>query len=78
MQIDSFFQGRIEEIPNDQIELTEEDRLVPVAHYDNHVSKLFGTPFFVKIRQGDSIKDVCQRIRAILELSDFDYNKVCT
>lgn len=41
---------RIEEIPNDELNLAEDEMLVPVAHFHKDVFSTFGIPFFFKIK----------------------------
>lgn len=41
---------RIEEVPNDEIDLSEDELLVPVAHFQKDVFATFGVPFLFKIK----------------------------
>lgn len=42
---------RIEEIPVDELDLSEDEMLVPVAHFQKDCfGNTFGTPFFVKVK----------------------------
>lgn len=41
---------RIEEIPKDEIELQEDEMLLPVAHFHKDAYAAFGIPFFLKIK----------------------------
>lgn len=42
---------RIEEIPLDELDLGDDEMLVPVAHYQKDCfTGTFGTPFFVKVK----------------------------
>lgn len=40
---------RVEEIPNDELELNDNELLVPVNHFSKEVYSTFGTPFLIKI-----------------------------
>lgn len=40
---------RVEEIPKDEMELGENELLVPVNHFSKEVYSTFGTPFLIKI-----------------------------
>lgn len=40
---------RVEEIPKDEMELAENELLVPVNHFAKEVYSTFGTPFLIKI-----------------------------
>ena len=41
---------RIEEIPKDELNLSEDEILVPVAHFHKDIFSTFGIPFFFKIK----------------------------
>lgn len=43
-------QYRIEEIPNEEVNLSEDELLVPVAHFYKDVYSTFGIPFLFKIK----------------------------
>jgi len=40
---------RVEEVPTDELELGENELLVPVNHFSKEVYSTFGTPFLIKI-----------------------------
>lgn len=40
---------RVEEVPKDELELNENELLVPVNHFSKEVYSTFGTPFLIKI-----------------------------
>lgn len=44
-----FWSYRVEEIPRDELELKENELLVPVNHFSKEVYSTFGTPFLIKI-----------------------------
>lgn len=41
---------RIEEIPKDEVELQDDEMLLPVAHFQKEMYATFGIPFFLKIK----------------------------
>lgn len=41
---------RIEEIPKDEVNLANDEMLIPVAHFQKDVYTTFGTPFLLKIK----------------------------
>lgn len=51
-----FFVYRVEEIPNDELELNDNELLVPVNHFSKEVYSTFGTPFLIKIVHVRKIK----------------------
>ncbi|ELT89456.1 hypothetical protein CAPTEDRAFT_149911 [Capitella teleta] len=66
---------RIEEIPRDQLELTAEELLVPVAHFNKEIFSTFGVPFFLKIRNGEPFEKVKLRLQQKLEVPDKEFEK---
>lgn len=44
---------RIEEIPKDELNLAEDEMLIPCAHFHKEVFSTFGSPFLIKIKQGE-------------------------
>ena len=42
--------SRIEEIPKDELNLAEDELLVPVAHFYKDIFSTFGIPFLIKIK----------------------------
>lgn len=47
---------RIEEIPKDELNLADDEMLVPVAHFHKDVFSTFGTPFFFKIKHVSTVQ----------------------
>ncbi|TWW69657.1 Ubiquitin carboxyl-terminal hydrolase 7 [Takifugu flavidus] len=67
---------RIEEIPLDQVDLDKDgEMLIPVAHFHKEVFGTFGTPFLLKIRQGESFREVMRRIQNMLEIQEKEFEK---
>lgn len=44
-----YYAFRVEEIPKDEMELNDNELLVPVNHFSKEVYSTFGTPFLIKI-----------------------------
>jgi len=53
---------RVEEIPKDEMELNDNELLVPVNHFSKEVYSTFGTPFLIKIIHDETLADVKERI----------------
>lgn len=49
---------RIEEIPNDELNLADDEMLVPVAHFHKDVFSTFGIPFFFKIKHVSNLSNL--------------------
>ena len=41
---------RIEEVPEDEVLITDSDLLVPVAHFHKEIFSTFGVPFLLKLK----------------------------
>ncbi len=67
---------RIEEIPADQLELSDNEMLVYTAHYHKDLFSTFGTPFVLRIKEGESFSDVKERLREILDISEKELEKI--
>lgn len=68
---------RIEEIPRDEINLPEDELLIPVSHFYKDVYNAFGIPFYIKIKQGEQFAAVKERLQKKLGVSDKEWEKVC-
>lgn len=44
---------RIEEVPKEEMNLGDDEMLVPCAHFHKEVFSTFGTPFLVKVKHGE-------------------------
>uniref|UniRef100_A0A3B4X2Q6 Ubiquitin carboxyl-terminal hydrolase 7 n=1 Tax=Seriola lalandi dorsalis TaxID=1841481 RepID=A0A3B4X2Q6_SERLL len=67
---------RIEEIPLDQVDLDKDsEMLIPVAHFHKEVFGTFGIPFLLKIRQGESFREVMRRIQTMLDIQEKEFEK---
>ncbi|KAL7979055.1 hypothetical protein Chor_015079 [Crotalus horridus] len=67
---------RIEEIPLDQVELDKENEmLITVAHFQKEVFGTFGTPFLLRIHQGEHFREVMKRIQTVLDIQEKEFEK---
>lgn len=68
---------RFEEIPQSELNLAEDEMLIPVSHFYKNVHELFGIPFFVKVKQGEPFCQLKTRIQTKLGVPDKEWEKVC-
>jgi len=66
---------RLEEIPVDELELDEGEILVPVAHFFKEIYTTFGSPFLIKIKQGDTVENIRKRLQDRLGVPDKEWDK---
>lgn len=64
---------RIEEVPSDEMQLTENELLVPVAHFSKELYNSFGVPFLTKARHGEPYGALKQRIQKRLNVPDKEW-----
>lgn len=67
---------RFEEIPRDELDLASDELLVPVSHFFKDVYSVFGIPFFIRIKQGESYGKLKERIQKRLSVPDKEWEKV--
>jgi ubiquitin carboxyl-terminal hydrolase 7 len=60
------------------LEIGPDERLLPVAHFDKEPARVFGVPFFIKIRNEEKISVIRERIKEMLEVPDKEFEKVLT
>ncbi|KAL5111367.1 Ubiquitin carboxyl-terminal hydrolase 7 [Taenia crassiceps] len=66
---------RVEEVPQDEENLQQDDLVINAAHFNKALNDTFGVPFTVRLRNGESYSDVKKRIRERLDVvndKDFD------
>ncbi|CAI2355062.1 unnamed protein product [Caenorhabditis sp. 36 PRJEB53466] len=74
--VNQHLQCRLEEIPIDELEIKPGEFLCPVVHFDREPSKLFGVSFVVKIRNGELMTEVRERLRKKLpDVTDAEFAK---
>lgn len=68
---------RFEEIPQNELNLTDEEMLIPVSHFYKNVHDLFGIPFFVKAVHNEPFYQLKTRIQNKLGVAEKEWEKVC-
>ena len=66
---------RIEEIPPDELNLAENEMLVPVAHFYKDVFSTFGIPFLFKIKHGEPFSKMKERLFKRLDIQEKEFEK---
>ncbi|PBC26408.1 Ubiquitin carboxyl-terminal hydrolase [Apis cerana cerana] len=66
---------RIEEIPNDELNLADDEMLVPVAHFHKDIFSTFGIPFFFKIKHGEPFPKMKERLLKKLGVQEKEFEK---
>ncbi|KAK9156956.1 hypothetical protein Scep_003530 [Stephania cephalantha] len=78
---DQYWTLRAEEIPEEEKNLGPQDRLIHVYHFTKDSSQNqmqvqnFGEPFFLIIREGETLAEVKARIQKKLQVPDEEYSK---
>lgn len=66
---------RIEEVPKDELNIAEDELLVPVAHFYKDIFSTFGIPFLVKIKNGEPFSRVKERLYRKLCIQEKEFEK---
>ncbi|GAB6025849.1 Ubiquitin carboxyl-terminal hydrolase 7 [Chamberlinius hualienensis] len=66
---------RIEEIPKDELELAEDEALVPIGHFHKEIFTTFGVPFLMKVKHGEQFAKVKERLQKRLDVPDKEFEK---
>ncbi|KAK9075087.1 hypothetical protein SSX86_003406 [Deinandra increscens subsp. villosa] len=77
---DQYWTLRAEEIPEEEKDLGPQDRLIHVYHFTKDTSQNqqvqnFGEPFFLVIREDETLADVKIRIQKKLQIPDEEFSK---
>ncbi|XP_072986593.1 ubiquitin C-terminal hydrolase 13-like [Typha latifolia] len=77
---DQYWTLRAEEIPEEEKNLGQHDRLIHVYHFTKDMQnptqvQNFGEPFFLVIREGETLSEVKVRIQKKLQVPDDDFSK---
>lgn len=64
---------RIEEVPVEDLQLSEQEMLIPVAHFTKEIFSVFGVPFLIKARHGEPYGILKQRIQKRLNVPDKEW-----
>ncbi|KAL3318378.1 Ubiquitin carboxyl-terminal hydrolase 7 [Cichlidogyrus casuarinus] len=66
---------RIEEVPADEQDLEQDQRVIWVAHVEPESQKCFGTPFSIPIKLGESFSAIKERMRKRLDVTEKEFEK---
>ncbi|KAF7266628.1 hypothetical protein GWI33_020126 [Rhynchophorus ferrugineus] len=66
---------RIEEIPRDELVLTDDEMLISCAHFHKEVFSTFGIPFLIKVKEGEPFAKVKERIQKKLAVPEKEWEK---
>lgn len=66
---------RVEEVRKEEVNLKEDQALVPVAHFQKVGHNVFGTPFLLKITNGEPLSKVTERIKSMLDVGEKEFDK---
>ncbi|TMS37211.1 hypothetical protein L596_004188 [Steinernema carpocapsae] len=66
---------RVEEIPADQVDISPEEFLLSVSHFDKDTNRMFGVPFYLKVTNQEPLDNVRRRVREILDVPDREFEK---
>ncbi|KAK0173583.1 hypothetical protein PV328_006757 [Microctonus aethiopoides] len=66
---------RIEEIPKDEVNLEDDEVLIPVAHFHKDVFAPFGIPFMFKIKHAEPFTKVKDRLLKKLGVQEKEFEK---
>ncbi|GLG95277.1 Ubiquitin carboxyl-terminal hydrolase 7 [Gryllus bimaculatus] len=67
--------SEIEEIPRDELNLAEDEMLVPVAHFYKDIFSTFGIPFVLKVKSGEPFSKVKERLMKKLGIQEKEFEK---
>lgn len=66
---------RIEEIPTEELDLDDDEMLIPVVHFFKDVYSTFGTPFYIKAKNGEIFANFKERIQKKLSVPEKEWEK---
>lgn len=66
---------RIEEVPRDEANITEDELLVPCAHFQKEIFSTFGIPFYIKVKHGEPFVRVKERIQKKISIPEKEWEK---
>lgn len=66
---------RIEEIPKEEMNLQDDEILVPCAHFHKEVFSTFGIPFYIKVKHGEPFSRVKERIQKKISIPEKEWEK---
>ena len=73
---DPYYTLRAEVIPADQKQLGEDEYLVHCCHCNpDHASEMcFGNPIWIRLKKGETLRDLKERIQSKLEIPDEEFS----
>jgi len=66
---------RVEEVPQDQLLPKEDELIVPAAHFHKESFSSFGQPFLIKLKHGEPVSGLRERIQRRLEVPDKEFER---
>jgi len=66
---------RLEEVPPDQLNVAEDEVVVPAAHFQRETFSTFGVPFLFKIKNGEPLAKLRERLQDRLEIPEKEFEK---
>ncbi|RCV38640.1 hypothetical protein SETIT_8G159100v2 [Setaria italica] len=77
---DQYWTLRAEEIPEEEKNIGPNDRLIHVYHFTKDINQTqqiqnFGDPFFLLVREGETLAEVKKRIKSKLQVSAEEFSK---
>ncbi|XP_014255041.1 ubiquitin carboxyl-terminal hydrolase 7 isoform X2 [Cimex lectularius] len=66
---------RIEEIPKDELQLADDETLVPVAHFHKDVFSTFGIPFLIKVKNREPFPSMKEKLYKKLCIQEKEFEK---
>ncbi|XP_065658399.1 ubiquitin carboxyl-terminal hydrolase 7 isoform X4 [Hydra vulgaris] len=67
---------RIEEIPREELSDDNRSLLVPVMHFQKEAYTSFGTPFYIKISEGETLGSLQDRVRKKINMPEKEFDKM--
>ncbi|EJD02278.1 cysteine proteinase [Fomitiporia mediterranea MF3/22] len=64
-----------EEIPREELEADEADKIINVFHFSKEVSRTHGVPFKFVVKQGEKFSETKKRLQARINVSDKEVSK---
>ncbi|XP_055383961.1 ubiquitin carboxyl-terminal hydrolase 7 [Condylostylus longicornis] len=66
---------RIEEIPRDELVINDNEALIPVSHFSKEIYSSFGIPFYIKVKEFETIGAAKKSIQKKLNVPEKEFEK---
>jgi ubiquitin carboxyl-terminal hydrolase 7 len=66
---------RLEEVLPEEVNLSDNELLVPAAHFQKEPIQTFGVPFFFVVKEGELLSSMRQRLCKKLEIPEKEFEK---